>query len=207
MELLAELGWESVNALQRDARAGGHAGARLAARRRPRPSAAGCPARPEPATCPSSIREEALAEIVRDRSLMDRCGPTRRSTSCCGTGTGPSGSTTEVTTQFATSCGSSTLHDSTKNDWLACQQFWVKGDLHDRRPDVVLFVNGIPLVLIEFKEPHRSGRGGLRRQLCRLPRHDPAAVRPERVRHPLERVGGQGRRRPTRRGSSSATGR
>src|SRR3546814_9837426 len=45
--------------------------------------------------------------------------------------------------------------DSTKSDWLAASQVWFAGDLHRRRTDVVLFVNGIPLVLAEFKEPNR----------------------------------------------------
>ena len=47
------------------------------------------------------------------------------------------------------------FRDSTNNDWLAASQVWVAGDLHRRRADMVLFVNGIPLVLMEFKEPNR----------------------------------------------------
>ena len=42
----------------------------------------------------------------------------------------------------------------TNNDLLAVQQMWVKGNLHSRRLDVALFVNGVPLVLMEFKEPN-----------------------------------------------------
>ena len=37
------------------------------------------------------------------------------------------------------------------NDWLAVNQFTVTENRHVRRPDVVLFVNGLPLVLIELK--------------------------------------------------------
>lgn len=37
------------------------------------------------------------------------------------------------------------------NDWLAVNQFTVVEGQHTRRPDVVLFVNGLPLVLIELK--------------------------------------------------------
>ena len=40
-----------------------------------------------------------------------------------------------------------------ENDWLALTQFKVKGDLYDCRPDLVGFVNGLPLVVIEFKQP------------------------------------------------------
>ena len=39
------------------------------------------------------------------------------------------------------------------NKFLAVNQFTIKEDKRERRPDIVLFVNGIPLVLIELKNP------------------------------------------------------
>ncbi len=39
------------------------------------------------------------------------------------------------------------------NDWLAVNQFTVAENQHNRRPDVVLFVNGLPLGIIELKNP------------------------------------------------------
>ena len=39
------------------------------------------------------------------------------------------------------------------NDWLAVNQFTVCEGQHNRRPDVVLFVNGLPLAVIELKNP------------------------------------------------------
>jgi type I restriction enzyme R subunit len=39
------------------------------------------------------------------------------------------------------------------NDWLAVQQFTVIAGQIKRRPDVVLFVNGLPLAVIELKAP------------------------------------------------------
>lgn len=41
----------------------------------------------------------------------------------------------------------------TNNEWLAVNQFSIKGPRHTRRPDIILFVNGLPLVLIELKNP------------------------------------------------------
>jgi len=41
--------------------------------------------------------------------------------------------------------------DPDHNDWLAVNQFTVSEHKHTRRPDVVLFVNGLPLALIELK--------------------------------------------------------
>ncbi len=37
------------------------------------------------------------------------------------------------------------------NDWLAVNQFTVIENKHNRRPDVVVFINGLPLVLFELK--------------------------------------------------------
>ena len=39
------------------------------------------------------------------------------------------------------------------NDWLAVNQFTVVDGEHKRRPDIILFVNGLPLGLIELKNP------------------------------------------------------
>ncbi len=39
------------------------------------------------------------------------------------------------------------------NDWLAVNQFTVTEDNHTRRPDIVLFVNGLPLAVFELKNP------------------------------------------------------
>lgn len=39
------------------------------------------------------------------------------------------------------------------NEFLAINQFSIKGIHHTRRPDVILFVNGLPLVLLELKNP------------------------------------------------------
>ena len=43
--------------------------------------------------------------------------------------------------------------DPDNNDWLAVSQFTVVENRHTRRPDVVLFVNGLPLAVIELKNP------------------------------------------------------
>ena len=41
--------------------------------------------------------------------------------------------------------------DPWANDWLAVKQFTVTENNHARRPDIVLFVNGLPLCVIELK--------------------------------------------------------
>ncbi len=39
------------------------------------------------------------------------------------------------------------------NSWLVVNQFTVEEDLHRRRPDIIVFVNGLPLAIIELKNP------------------------------------------------------
>ena len=43
--------------------------------------------------------------------------------------------------------------DASRNEFWAVNQFTIKGPHHTRRPDIILFVNGLPLVLLELKNP------------------------------------------------------
>ena len=47
--------------------------------------------------------------------------------------------------------------DKSNNDWLAVQQYSVDGVTHgekdNRRPDIVVFINGLPISVIELKNP------------------------------------------------------
>jgi type I restriction enzyme R subunit len=63
------------------------------------------------------------------------------------------------------------------NDWLAVNQFTVSEGQHTRRPDVVLFVNGLPLAVIELKSPADEDGHHLE-----LPT---SSSRPTRLRFPL----------------------
>jgi type I restriction enzyme R subunit len=49
------------------------------------------------------------------------------------------------------------FEDPERNDWLAVSQFVVIHGQSHRRPDVVLFVNGLPLGVIELKAPGSAG--------------------------------------------------
>lgn len=103
---------------------------------------------------PDVARDQALEAITKDRSLMDRTRANREIHQLLRDG---------CTVEWRDDRGDPQVamvnyvdfNDSTKNDWLAASQVWVAGELHRRRADVVLFVNGIPLVLVELKEPNR----------------------------------------------------
>lgn len=57
-------------------------------------------------------------------------------------------------------------NDTSANEFLAVNQFWVIGPLHKRRSDIVCFVNGIPLVLLELKASHKTAEQGYRENIC-----------------------------------------
>ncbi|MCB1023815.1 MAG: type I restriction endonuclease subunit R, partial [Acidobacteria bacterium] len=44
------------------------------------------------------------------------------------------------------------------NDFLCVREMWVQGDLYRRRPDIIGFVNGIPLLFVECKNIHKNLR-------------------------------------------------
>ncbi len=45
------------------------------------------------------------------------------------------------------------LDDVNNNDWLAVNQFTVIENRRNRRPDILVFVNGLPMAVIELKNP------------------------------------------------------
>ena len=77
------------------------------------------------------------------------------------------------------------------NDFLLVSQFSVTGALYTCRPDLVGFVNGLPLVVIELKKPGARTRGVRRKpdELQASAERHPGAVRVQRAAHRLERHG------------------
>ena len=45
------------------------------------------------------------------------------------------------------------FEDVEANDWLAVNQFTVIENKTNRRPDMVIFINGLPLAVVELKNP------------------------------------------------------
>ncbi|MBF0609527.1 MAG: type I restriction endonuclease subunit R [Magnetococcales bacterium] len=60
------------------------------------------------------------------------------------------------------------------NDFLAVSQFSVTGMLYTCRPDLVGFVNGLPLVVMEFKKPGVSARAAFDENLTHYKQQVPA---------------------------------
>lgn len=153
MELLEQLGWTPLDAFQEILGAQGTLGRdsqhdvvlthrlRLAMRKL------------NSDDVPDTSINEAIEALAKDRSIMDRVRANREVYDLLRDGfrtewTDDSGDKRIETLVYLD------LANPNANDLLAVQQMWVKGNLHSRRLDVALFVNGVPLVLMEFKEPN-----------------------------------------------------
>ncbi len=153
MELLAQLGWIPVDAFTEILGAQGTLGRdsqhdvvlshrlRFAMRKL------------NPEDVPDTSINEAIDALTKDRSIVDRVRANREVYDLLRDGyraewTDGNGDKRIETLHYLD------LRDPINNDLLAVQQMWIKGNLHSRRLDVALFVNGVPLVLMEFKEPN-----------------------------------------------------
>ncbi len=102
---------------------------------------------------PAEALEAAVEELSRDRSALSLVEANREIDRLLRGGvkvTFPDrkrgGQRTEVVRVIDWNAGEA-------NDFLLVSQFWISGDLYTRRTDLIGFVNGIPLVLIELKKP------------------------------------------------------
>lgn len=50
------------------------------------------------------------------------------------------------------------FEDTTRNRFLIVREMWVQGEVYRRRPDIIGFVNGLPLLFIECKNVHKNLR-------------------------------------------------
>jgi type I restriction enzyme R subunit len=106
---------------------------------------------------PPHALDQAVEELVLDRSAMDRVRASQAVWNLLRDGakvtfTGDDGQRQTDTVRFLDWC------DPRANEFLAVSQLWITGPLHTRRTDIVCFVNGIPLVLIELKASHKSAK-------------------------------------------------
>jgi len=55
------------------------------------------------------------------------------------------------------------FRDPANNHFLCVRELWVQGDLYHKRPDIIGFVNGLPLLFIECKNIHKDLRTAFER--------------------------------------------
>lgn len=94
--------------------------------------------------------EDAIGDLVRDRSILGCTQANREVYSLLRDGYRPAQGENEETADRVMYID---WNQPNKNDYFLASQMWITGELHKKRPDLVGFVNGIPLVLVELKNP------------------------------------------------------
>ena len=147
-----ELGWESVNAYD-EWSSGASSLGREAKREVVLVSRLRSVLEKLNAELPAEALDAAVEELTRDRSALSLVEGNREIDKLLRGGvkvTIPDrergGQKTEVVRVID-------WDDAAANDFLLVSQFWISGDLYTRRPDLIGFVNGLPLILIELKKP------------------------------------------------------
>ena len=103
---------------------------------------------------PAEALDQAIAELTRDRSRMSLVAANREIYGLIKNGVRVrimdpgEGERVELLRVID-------WDNPSNNDFLLCSQFWVTGEMHTRRADLVGFVNGLPLLFIELKAVHR----------------------------------------------------
>jgi type I restriction enzyme R subunit len=150
--LFAKLGWETANCYHETFGPAGSLGREtpnevvLVARLRPALE------RLNPDLGPAVI-SLAIDELTRDRSAMSLAHANCEVYGLLKDGVrvvtrDPEGIETHETVRVID------WEDPDNNDFFLASQFWVSGEMYKRRPDLVGFVNGLPLVVVELKGAH-----------------------------------------------------
>lgn len=104
---------------------------------------------------PPDALKQAIAQVMSDRSHLSLVNANKEAYSLLRDGAnvqvaGKDGEFENTTVRFFD------YQTPSNNHFLCVSQLWVVGEMYTRRPDLVLFVNGIPLILLELKASHKS---------------------------------------------------
>ena len=153
IKLLAELGWETVKAANEFSGATSSLGREteseviLTTRLRP------VLVRLNPDAPPEAI-EQAVDELTRDRSSMSMVAANQEIYHWLKNGVRTTVIDPESNEGIPEMVRVIDWENPTNNNFLVCSQFSITGEMHTRRPDLIGFINGLPLVFIELKATH-----------------------------------------------------
>lgn len=161
--LFKELGWETVNAYYETfVPAGGTLGREASSDVALMPRLRASLARLNPDLSPQAL-ELAVEELLRDRSALSPAAANQQVYGLLKDGI-------EITMRVGENEEPARVRvidwaNPENNDFLLASQFWMSGDIYTRRADLVGFVNGLPLLLIELKASHKRLEDAYRKNL------------------------------------------
>jgi type I restriction enzyme, R subunit len=171
--LFTELGWRTVSASEETFGPGGTLGRETKGEVVLIPALRGALVRLNP-TLPLEVISAAVDELTRDRSAMLLASANREVYSLLKQGITVSVPDRERGGQKAERLRVIDWQSAAANDFLLVSQFSVTGALYTCRPDLVGFINGLPLVVIELKKPGVPARAAFDENLTHYKDQIPA---------------------------------
>ena len=98
----------------------------------------------------------AIEEIIRDRSMMNAVAANNQVYLMLKDGVKVSYRNENSQEEIIDIVQVIDWKNPANNDFLLTSQFWVAGEMYNRRADLIGFVNGLPLVFIELKAAHKN---------------------------------------------------
>lgn len=102
---------------------------------------------------PSEAIDASIEELTRDRSALSLVEANQQIYKLLKEGVKVQVPNNELGGQETKVVRVVDWEEPENNDFFCVSQFWITGELYTKRPDVIGFVNGLPLVLMEFKKP------------------------------------------------------
>ena len=152
IQLFAELGWQTVSALEEVFGVGGTLGRETKGGVVLAPRLRAALERLNPSLPPEAI-SGAIDQLIRDRSVMSLAAANREVYGFLKDGIPVSVPDTRGGGQRTERVRVIDWKNPAANDFLLVSQLSVTGPLYTRRPDLVGFVNGLPIIVIELKKP------------------------------------------------------
>jgi type I restriction enzyme, R subunit len=171
--LFAELGWQTVSALDETFGADGTLGRETPSNVVLVPRLRAALERLNPGLPPEAI-SAAVDELTRDRSAMILAAANREVYLLLKEGITVSVPDRERGGQKTERLRVINWQNPKANDFLLVSQLSVTGSLYTCRPDLVGFVNGLPLVVIELKQPGVPARAAFDENLTHYKEQIPA---------------------------------
>ena len=173
--LFAELGWQTVSALEETFGANGTLGRETKGEVVLVPRLRAALQRLNPAV-PAEAISAAIDELTRDRSAMPLAAANREVYTLLKNGIQVSLPDLEHGGQRTERLWVVDWQNPAANDFLIVSQFSVTGALYTCRPDLIGFVNGLPLVVIELKKPGVAARAAFDENLTHYKQEIPALL-------------------------------
>ncbi len=98
-----------------------------------------------------NVIEKAIDEITKDRSSLNPLMANQEIYELLKKGIKIQ-TTNDKDEQITTIIKVIDWNDPKQNHFLIASQMWISGELHNRRPDLVGFINGLPLIVSEVKK-------------------------------------------------------